>query len=112
MPLIASAIFLAGPAFATGPSYGTESISMNTTSQESMPNTKKGITGTVSSISGKVLRVTSTDNINYIVDASHATIMKASLESDHNPTLVDVTGIAVGDLVAVRGVIKDTEEVF
>jgi hypothetical protein len=110
MPLIASAIFLAGPAFAAGPSYGAESISMNTTTQESMPNTKKGITGTVASVSGSILHVVSTDNMEYTVDASHATIMKAAGEVNENPLIVNVSDIKVGDAIAARGVVREEND--
>jgi hypothetical protein len=81
----------------------------NVTTNGNVPNTKKGVVGTVSSMNGNILIVTSKNNTNYTVDASKATIMKEGLEPTTNPSLVSITDIKVGDFIMVRGVINNTE---
>jgi preprotein translocase subunit YajC len=109
MPLIASAVFLASPAFAASTSVTAHKEVRNITTKGPATNTKKGIVGTVTSINGTIILVTSKDNIQYTVDATSATIMKEGVAPNTNPTLVQITDIKVGDSIVVRGVIKDTE---
>ena len=106
MPLIASAVLLASPVLADNTSYASHSEVRHKTS---VPQTKKGITGIVTSINGTIIIVTTKDNIQYTVDASKATIMKASDQSNINPSIVTISDIKVGDAIVVRGVIADTE---
>lgn len=109
MPLIASAVFLASPALASNPMRTGQSEIRNITTNEDTPNTKRGVAGTVTSINGTILIVTSRDNIQYTVDAAHAMIMKAGAEPNMNPAIVGITDIKVGDAIMVRGTITNTE---
>ncbi len=109
MPLIASAVFLAGPAFAsTG--AGTAHMEVRNVTTAGTPNTKKGVAGTVTSKNGDILIITSLEGVQYTVDASAATIMKASSEITDNPAIIEISDIKVGDSIVVRGTIRDTEE--
>jgi hypothetical protein len=108
MPLIASAVFLASPAMASNSPLATHKEVRNITGNGT-PNTKKGIAGTVTSINGNILIVTSRDNTEYTVDAGSATIMKAGSEGAGNPSIAHIADIKMGDMVMVRGVIKDSE---
>ena len=110
MPLIASAVFLASPAIASNPMRPGHSHAevRNITNKESMPNTRKGIAGTVVSVNGNIVVVIAKNNTEYTVDASSATIMKAAGE-DANPSIAHVTDIKVGDSIMVRGVIRETD---
>jgi preprotein translocase subunit YajC len=109
MPLIASAVFLASPAFAASTSPTSHKEVRNITTKGPSPNTKKGIVGTVTSINGTIVLVTSKDNVQYTVDAANATIMKEGVAPNINPTLVKIADIQVGDSIVVRGVINDAE---
>jgi len=109
VPLIASAIFLANPAFASSPIEAMRSEIRNVSSKENIPDTKKGIAGIVTSVSGTILRVKSENSTEYTVDATDATIMKDQEQLNENPALVQITDIKIGDIVMVRGIIDDTE---
>jgi len=109
MPLIASAVFLASPAFANDTTRTTHREVRNLTKKEYAQNTKRGIAGTVTSIDGIIIKVTSLNGTQYTVDTSNATIMKASGEGNVNPSIADITDVKTGDAIVVRGVIKDTE---
>lgn len=109
VPLIASTILLASPALAADPSANNSSG--ETRHKTSVPDVvKKGIAGVVSSVSGGIVVVTSKEDIRYTVDASHATIMKASDVPNENPDVVAARDIAVGDAIMVRGEIRALEE--
>jgi hypothetical protein len=111
IPLIASAVFLASPAFAENtnnlPNQMTQNMVRHKTNKENLPNVRKGVAGVVSAINGTILIVTTKENIQYTVDTGHATIMKAT--EGQNPALVTISDIKIGDFIMVRGVIKDTE---
>ncbi|MEI7709744.1 MAG: hypothetical protein WCI76_03455 [bacterium] len=112
IPLLASAILLANPALAanTTQSVGTAiSQVKNINNEEATPNTKKSISGVVTSVSGKVIIVETKNGTNYAVDVASATIMKASKESSINPSIIHSGNIKAGDLVIARGVVKDAE---
>ncbi len=106
VPLIASAIFLASPAFA---SNTTNMMNGQVRHKTNIPNIKKGVVGTVISTNGTIVIVKAKDNVEYTVDTTSATIMKASTESNTNPTIVTISDIKVGDVLMVRGKITDTE---
>jgi hypothetical protein len=110
MPLIASAVFLASPTvFAASPTHTGGATEIRHKTYKEGANPKKGITGTVSSISGTIIIVTAKDSTKYTVDASHATIMKAADQANTNPYIVTTTDIKVGDAIMVRGVLMDKE---
>ena len=113
LPLIASAIFLANPVFASSTAGGIGMEVRNITSQdnaENLSNPKKGIVGTVVSINGDILVVTTKNDVQYNVNASHATIMKAGDGEDSNPNIITTGDIKVGDAILVRGKVNyDTE---
>jgi pectate lyase len=111
MPLIASAVFLASPAFAANLTRPDHKEVRSITNKERIPsaNTKKGVSGTVSSINGNIIVVSSAENIQYTVDAGSATIMKEGATANLNPSLIKIADIKVGDAIVVRGVIKDSE---
>ncbi len=110
LPLIASAIFLASPVFAAGGNIASNVEMRNVTSQEGAPNTKKGILGTVTSINGEMLVITTEVGAQFNVNAAHATIMTAGAAEDSNPNLISTKDIKVGDVIFVRGKISyDTE---
>lgn len=105
LPLIASAILLANPVLASnGQEYASHS-EVRHKAQGSRP--KKGVAGTVTSINGSVIVVTTKDGTKYTVDASKATIMKSSGDKDANPSLVTIADIQVGDTIMVRGTVAD-----
>jgi len=106
LPLIASAIFLASPVFAAGGNVASNVEIRNVTSQEGAPNTKKGIMGTVTSINGDILVITTRDGAQFNVNAAHATIMTAGDAEDSNPALISIKDIKVGDAIFVRGTIS------
>jgi len=109
IPLIASAVFLANPALAA---YTDRTSSSDTEIRHktSVPDTrKKGVVGTVTGVNGTIIVVTTKSSIQYTVDATNATIMKASDEPNGNPSIVAISDIKVGDVIMVRGVISDTE---
>lgn len=106
VPLIASAVLLANPVFAASSTYTSHAEIRHKTS---LPHVKKGIVGKVTSINGTIIVVTGKDNVEYTVDASNATIMKAREEPNVNPAIVTISDIQVGDAIVVRGVITDTE---
>ena len=67
------------------------------------------VAGTVSAISGSSITVTdSRTNTVYTVDASGATIHKASTDIKTAPAVITVSGIAVGDTITVQGTITGT----
>src|SRR6185369_6544971 len=99
IPLLASAVFLASPAFAAGPMRVPGSMTGDVSTNVRSSEKKRGITGTVSSINGSTISLLGTDNVGYTVDASHATIMKASAEPNVNPSIVQVAEIKVGDVI-------------
>lgn len=102
VPLIASAILFSSPAFITN--------SANTPNTEvSQKGSKKGIVGTVDAVNGVMITVTGRDGVQYIVDASLATIMKVSEQVDTNPVVVATSDIHVGDQIGVRGQIDSTD---
>lgn len=110
LPLIASAIFLASPVFAAGGNVASNVEIRNVTSQEGAPNTKKGVLGTVTSINGEMLVITTKDEAQFNVNAASATIMTAGEAEDSNPNLISIKHIKVGDAIFVRGKINyDTE---
>ncbi|MBY0376408.1 hypothetical protein K2P96_00320 [Patescibacteria group bacterium] len=102
VPLIASAILFSSPAFASSNS-GTPNTEITGA------RSKRGIVGKVTSVNGMIITVTARDGIQYSVDASTATIMKASDQPDQNPVVVNISDIHVGDTIGVRGKIDDTE---
>jgi hypothetical protein len=109
-PLIASAIFLASPtAFANSPIQGTQIEVRNISNTENVPNTKKGITGNVTSISGNIVKVRTKEELEYTVDISQATIMKEGFAPDENPAIVGTADIKIGDAIAVRGTIAEID---
>jgi hypothetical protein len=76
-----------------------------------MMGQKSGVFGTVASVSGNTLTVTSkmrpngsTTSTTYTVDATNATVMKAGVSSS-------VSNIAVGDMVMVAGTVNGTSVV-
>ncbi len=114
VPLIASTVFLSSPVFADNsgsqaPSVGRIITSESTTNEEYVPNPKKGISGTVVGVNGSIITVTGENNIQYTVEASRATIMKASSSPDDNPTIVHTGDVKKGDFIIVRGVISNIE---
>ena len=110
LPLIASAIFLASPVFAAGGSTASNTEIRNVTSQEGAPNTKKGVKGTVTSVSGEMLVITTEAGAQFNVNAAHATIMTAGDAEDSNPNIISIKDIKIGDAIFVRGKISyDTD---
>ena len=114
LPLIASAVFLASPAVssADGSPLSTHSEVRHKTTKDAALNAKEGkenVAGTVASINGTIILVNTREDVEYIVDASNATIMKASSEPNSNPNIVPMSEVKVGDFILVRGVIKDIE---
>ena len=110
MPLIASAVLLSSSsALAANSIRITPSEISSASSKEDLSSTKRGIVGTVVGISSNVIAVQSLENATYTVDASHATVMKESVEPDTNPALVGLEDIHVGDVVMVRGVVANIE---
>jgi len=110
MPLIASAIFLASPALASNMQSGihaTQRASTQSNEKRHQMDGKKGIVGTVKSITGNVLIVTGIDKKEYTVDASKATVMQASSTPNTNPSIVTLANIAVGDTIMVRGALEN-----
>ncbi|MEX2052572.1 MAG: hypothetical protein WD991_02680 [Candidatus Paceibacterota bacterium] len=111
IPLIASAVFLANPAFTKNPNrpeLNQEISSVRQTSGQK-PDRKKSIIGIVSAINGTNITVSGKDSIKYTVDATHATIMKDNGEPGVNPLIVPISNIQVGDAIAVRGKINEQE---
>lgn len=106
IPLIGSAILLANPVLAANNAHPSENIVRHKTNLE---NPEPAIAGTVTSINGNIIIVTTKDDIQYTVDASNANIMKASDDSNSNPTIVTIADIKVGDEIFVRGEIDNTE---
>ena len=112
-PLIASAIFLANPAgfaAASRPSQRAQVEVHNISNTENSPDTKKGIAGKVTKVSGSIILVSTKDDTEYTVDASDAMIMKAADERDANPEIVSISDIHMGDAIAVRGIIQEEED--
>ncbi len=105
IPLIASTVFLASPALADNPNYGSTTEVRHKTD---VSHIKKGVVGTVTSVNGTIIVVTAQDNTQYTVDASHATIMKASTTKT-STAIATISDIKVGDRVMVRGTIDNTE---
>jgi hypothetical protein len=99
VPLIASAILLASPTAATTVNRLRDSVVRHTTS---LPFSKTGVSGTVTALSGTIIKVTGRDNVLYTVDAGEATIMKSE-DTSGNPSIINVTDIKVGDAIVVRG---------
>ena len=79
-----------------------------TTTQSPTSGTKnhigQGVRGTVASINGTTITVTGKNGTSYTADVSGATFLK-STTSGTKPTTVTISGIAVGDTVAVRGTV-------
>ncbi|HTE48442.1 MAG TPA: hypothetical protein VK675_00860 [Candidatus Paceibacterota bacterium] len=109
VPLIASAIFLSSPSFASRPLQKVTSEITERSDNEVSSNDRKVIVGTVASVSGTVIEVASEKNIHFTVEARDATIMKDRKEANANPILVPITGVEVGDAILVRGRIDETE---
>jgi hypothetical protein len=93
-------LIMAVPAFAAT----TSSTSSSTPTHHTVKGTHKfnGIIGTVSSIDGTTLTVTSTKGTAYSVDASAATFVKGFGKS---ATTIALSNIAVSDHVAVMGAV-------
>ncbi|MBP6883996.1 MAG: hypothetical protein KBC06_02075 [Candidatus Pacebacteria bacterium] len=106
IPLMASAILLSNPVLAADQ---TNTSNTEIRHKTSVPHMRRGIAGTVTSVNGKILTVTGRDGVQYTVDASTATIMKASDQPDQNPIVIDISNIKVGDIIGVRGTLNDTE---
>lgn len=73
----------------------------------------QGASGTVTAISGSILTITGKNNVVYAVDASTATLLKASHLVSQNgtvapgiPTAIALSDIKVGDTIMVRGTIN------
>ena len=62
----------------------------------------KGTIGTVTSVNGSTIAITTKDNTAYSVDASTAKILK------NRNTIVPVSGVLVGDTVMVQGTVTGT----
>lgn len=100
VPLIASAILLSSPSLATNLNRERNSAVRHTTT---VPYKESAtIIGIVILVAGSLIRIAGKDNMEYVVEASSATIMKALDERD-NPRIVDVADIHVGDTIMVRG---------
>ena len=108
IPLVASAIFLASPAFAADPTNTSNTEIRHKTIVPNVNIRRRGIVGVVISVNGNIIIVKDKNNIHYTVDASDATIMKATDEPDGNPTVVMISNIKVGDSIIVRGEIDET----
>ena len=109
-PLIASAIFLASPgAFASSPIRGGQVEIHNVSNTENTPDTKRGIAGRVTRVSGNIIIVSTKDDTEYTVDASDAMIMKEGTLPTENPAIIETTDIKIGDAIMVRGVIGEVE---
>jgi preprotein translocase subunit YajC len=110
-PLIASAIFLSSgtATFASRPIERNQVEVHNISNTENASDTKKGITGRVTRVSGSIIIVSTKDDTEYTVDVSEATIMKEGLEPNDNPSLVNINDIKVGDEIMVRGTIIEQD---
>ena len=109
-PLIASAIFLSSPAtFASSPMQRNQVEVHNISSTENTPDTRKGIAGRVTRVSGNIIIVSTKDDTEYTVDASGALIMKEGMSPNDNPEIVAAADIKTGDAILVRGTISDVE---
>ncbi|MEO5635445.1 MAG: hypothetical protein ABIS26_02565 [Candidatus Paceibacterota bacterium] len=106
IPLMGSAILLSNPVMAAGP---TQDSRIEVRHKTNIETPKKGIAGTVTSINGNIIVVTTKDNIKYTVDASSANIMKATEEINANPLIINISDIKVGDAIFVRGEIDNEE---
>ncbi len=106
IPMMASAILLSTPVLADNVVQASQHVVRHKTS---VGSNKKHVAGIVSSISGTTLTITAKDGTQYTVDASHATIMKASDDTTVNPAIVNISDIAVGDSIMARGTINDSE---
>lgn len=62
----------------------------------------KGTVGTVTSVNGSIITITTKDSTTYSVDASTAKIMK------NRNTIIPVGSVLVGDTVMVQGTITGT----
>ncbi len=110
MPLIASAIFLASPAMASSGQngmYRTERSGTEMSDKKRNLDGKRGIVGTVKSITGTVIIVTGMDKKEYTVDASKATVMKAGSDTASTPTTITVGNIAIGDTLMIKGTLTN-----
>lgn len=109
VPLIATAIFLARPAFASDSI--TDPINNDIRHKTHLSNIKNEISGVVTSVNGNIVIVKSKDNIQYTVDAGEATIMKDSHDMG-NPYVVMTSSIEVGDAIVVRGEVLEDPEIL
>jgi hypothetical protein len=68
-----------------------------------------GVFGKVTAISGTTITITGGKNdTSYSVDASNATVEKASATKGAEPVSSSVSDIAIGDTIAVRGTLSGT----
>lgn len=108
MPLIASAILLASNSAFAANQEQTNAKTHAAHMVRQKTGGHKGVAGTVTSISGSVLKVKGVDEVTYTVDASGATIMKATVDGvAHNPLIINISDIKVGDTIMVRGTISE-----
>jgi hypothetical protein len=106
VPLIATAIFLARPAFAADDPTNVSNTEVR--HKTHLPSMRKEIAGTVIAVNGTIVIVKSESDEQYAIDASDAIIMKDSDEIEGNPNVVMTSNIQVGDAIVVRGqAIKD-----
>ncbi len=110
IPLIASAVFLASPAFAKNQSrFEPDKEGINIQHKPERSKIKRSIIGTVSAINGNTIIIVSKSDIKYTVDAEGATIMKDLGVNAKNPAIIKTTDIKVGDTIVVRGRINNKE---
>jgi hypothetical protein len=105
IPFIASAVFLASPAFANDSQVKNKQTQVSKVHDSTafFRNKKNHrVLGTVTSTSGGIIVLTSEDGATYTIDATHATVMKANTNNT-NPAIVDVSNIKVGDTIVVKG---------
>jgi len=105
---MALTLLVATPAFASRPNMNGQGHTqgIHKVGNKTNSNNKKekipGVYGTVTSVNGSTLTVTSKDNVVYTIDASNAKILK---EKNNTMTIGEIQN---GDLLAVKGQISGT----
>ncbi len=109
-PIVALAALATVGAGAGAAALASADTAVNDTSTQAgvtRPDRAPGVHGKITAISGTTLTITNErSNTTYTVDASAATVMKASAGAA--PTTSSVSSLAVGDIVHARGTVSGT----
>ncbi len=76
--------------------------------KEMFKTNQRPIKGTVTTISGSILTVTSKNSITYTVDATNATFSKFSKFSTTISTAITLADVKIGDIIAAKGTLTGT----